>query len=408
MTETATRQTARYERKREAILEAAAELFNARGLGGATLADVAQQVGLTTTSVTYYYRRKEDLAAACVMQAIESINDLLTLANREPTPAARLARFVDLHMSFLEDVGQGRRPALINFWDLRAMTGTGAETARQEFSDLFRRFRQWFADPAGPTFLRAEQNARAHLVFSAFLAAKEWVDRFEPEDYGRCAEALTDVLIGGLAHTGSTWSMIDATLPPELLTAENPREAFLRAATELVNEHGYRGASVDRISAKLSVTKGSFYHHNDTKDELVAECFQRSYAVMRDAHRAVPRSLGSGWARLGAIAGRLVRFQRSERGPLLRYSALAAMPAAMRPALMAESDRLAQRTAGVIVDGIVDGSIRAVDPTLAAFFVVGMVNAAAELHHWVHDVSEEAAISSFVQPSLLGVFTPAA
>lgn len=406
MTETATRQTARYERKREAILDAAAQLFNSRGLGGATLADVAQQVGLTTTSVTYYYRRKEDLAAACVMQAIECMNDLLALANREPTPADRLSCFLQLYLSFLQEVGQGRRAPLINFWDLRAMTGAGAEVARQGFSDLFRRFRQWFADPAGPVFPRTEQNARTHLVFSAILAAKEWIDRFEVEDYSRCAAVLADVLVGGLAGEGSTWSMIERALPRDLRTAENPREAFLRAATELVNEHGYRGASVDRISAKLRVTKGSFYHHNDTKDELVAECFQRSYEVMRDAHRAVPRSLGSGWARLGAIAERLVRFQLSERGPLLRYSALAAMPAAMRPALLTESDRLAQRTAGVIVDGIVDGSIRRIDPTLAAFFVVGMVNAAAELHHWVHGVTEEAAITSFVRPSLLGVFTP--
>ena len=32
-----------------------------------TLADVAAKVGLITTSVTYYYRKKDDLAAACFM-----------------------------------------------------------------------------------------------------------------------------------------------------------------------------------------------------------------------------------------------------------------------------------------------------------------------------------------------------
>ena len=407
MTITAPRQTARYERKREAILDAAAQLFNTRGLGGATLADVAQQVGLTTTSVTYYYRRKEDLAAACVMQAIECMSDLLALANLEAAAPARLARFVALYMDLQKEVTAGRRAPLINFWDLRAMTGPGAETAGTAFTNLFRGFRQWFCDPAGPVLTRAEQNARTHLVFSALLAAKEWCARFEVEDYERCAARLADVLIGGLAGKASTWSMIDEALPLDLQIPENPREAFLRAATELINEQGYRGASVDRISAKLRVTKGSFYHHNDTKDELVAECFKRSLEVMRLAHRAVPHESGSGWARLGAIAERLVRFQRSENGPLLRYSALAAMPAPMRPALMMDYDRLAQRTAGVIVDGIADGSIRPSDPTIAALFVVGMVNAAAELHHWVHGVTKEAAITSFVRPSLLGVFTPA-
>lgn len=408
MTNIAPRQTARYERKREAILVAAAQLFNARGLAGATLADVAQQVGLTTTSVTYYFRRKEDLAAACLMHAVEVMADLLVSADEQATPRARLVRFVALYLHLQRDIANGLSAPLINFWDLRAITGPGGESAQKAFSDLFRGFRRWFAaPPAAPDLSRADQNARTHLFFSALLAAKEWVMRFEADDYERCAEQLTDVLLEGLAGQGSTWSMIDEALPNRLVIPETPREAFLRAATELINEQGYRGASVDRISAKLSVTKGSFYHHNTTKDDLVAECFQRSHEVMRLAYRAVPRGSGSGWVRLGAIVERLVRFQRSQNGPLLRYSALAAMPAAMRPALMMEYDRLAQRAAGVVVDGIADGSIRPVDPVIAALFIMGMINAAAELHHWVHGVTEEAAITSFVRPSLLGLFTPA-
>ena len=53
-------------------------------------------------------------------------------------------------------------------------------------------------------------------------------------------------------------------------------DAFLQAATFLINEQGYRGASVEKISARLNVTKGSFYHYNDNKDDLVANCFERS------------------------------------------------------------------------------------------------------------------------------------
>ena len=57
------------------------------------------------------------------------------------------------------------------------------------------------------------------------------------------------------------------------LSAENDevtRDRFLLAATKLMNREGYRGASVDKISAELKVTKGSFYHHNADKDELAA------------------------------------------------------------------------------------------------------------------------------------------
>ncbi|MET0351383.1 MAG: TetR/AcrR family transcriptional regulator, partial [Rhizobacter sp.] len=57
-------QTQRYQEKREAILSAAALQFNQHGVKGATLSEIAASVGLVTNSVTYYYRKKEDLASA--------------------------------------------------------------------------------------------------------------------------------------------------------------------------------------------------------------------------------------------------------------------------------------------------------------------------------------------------------
>ena len=406
MTVSAPTQTARYERKREAILEAAAALFNARGLNGTTIADVAQAVGLTTTSITYYYRKKEDLAAACLLRAIAALDELVVEADVAPTPAEKLTRFVGLYFAMQAEVAEGRRAALINFWDLRAMAGAGAETAADAFSDLFRHFRRWFADPAGPAFSRLEQNARAHLVFSAFLWAKEWLSRLETEDYPRAAERLADVMLHGLAGASADWADIARAPPAPHPSTEVSREAFLRAATELVNEHGYRGASVDRISARLRVTKGSFYHHNENKDDLVAQCFERTFEVIRAAHRAAPPASGTGWSRLSMVAASLVRHQLSAHGPLLRYSALSAMPEAVRPGLLRDFDRLSLRTAGIIVDGIADGSIRPVDPMIAAQLVTGMINAAAELRHWAHDAEEENVVDLFVRPCLVGMFAP--
>ena len=44
--------------RREALLDAAARLFNDHGVRGATLADIAAAVGLVTNSVTQYIRQK--------------------------------------------------------------------------------------------------------------------------------------------------------------------------------------------------------------------------------------------------------------------------------------------------------------------------------------------------------------
>jgi AcrR family transcriptional regulator len=401
-------QTARFERKREAILEAAAFLFNARGLGGTTIADVAQAVGLTTTSVTYYYRKKEDLAAACMMRAIAAMDDILTAAEAagDPAPQPRLTRFMRLYFAHLADTEEGRTAPLINFWDLRGMTGASAQAPMAAFVALFRRFRQMFQTGRVGPYSRTEQNARAHLVFAAVIGAKTWARRYETDDYPRAADRFADVLINGLAGPGRTWAPQDLAPARDPGPTEVSREAFLRAATELINEHGYRGASVDRISARLNVTKGSFYHHNATKDELVADCFERTFEIIRQTHRAAQAGGGDGWTKTVAMASTLVRHQLSDHGPLLRYSALSAAPAPMRARLLAASDRLAERCAGLISDGVADGSIRPVDAGIAAQIVMGMVNAAAELSKWAPAATPATAAGLFAKPLFLGVFSP--
>ena len=84
--------TRRFREKRDAILAAAAQAINEQGAKGMTLADVARRVGLNTTSVTYYFRRKEDLAAAAFEHTLGELGAMLGAAMTEPTPAARVAR----------------------------------------------------------------------------------------------------------------------------------------------------------------------------------------------------------------------------------------------------------------------------------------------------------------------------
>ena len=81
--------TARFSQKREAIIAAATEILNQRGVKGMTLALVAERVGLITTSVTYYFKKKDELAAACFMAGIGRLMALVREAKREPTATLR-------------------------------------------------------------------------------------------------------------------------------------------------------------------------------------------------------------------------------------------------------------------------------------------------------------------------------
>ena len=181
------------------------------------------------------------------------------------------------------------------------------------------------------------------------------------------------------------------------------RAAYLRAATRLVNEHGYRGASVDRIAAELRLTKGSFYHHHETKEELIAACFERTFAVVRAAQSAALASPGSGLERLAMACRSLLDFQMSPQGPLLRVTAWTGLPAALRDDTRRTMGRLGERFAALVVEGMADGSLRIVDPSIAAQVVNGLVNAAAELERWVPGAHAGNAFELYATPLFGGL-----
>jgi AcrR family transcriptional regulator len=267
------------------------------------------------------------------------------------------------------------------------------------------------APMAEGAFSRSEQNVRANLLLRLVLWSRHWLPRYEPEDYARAAERMADILREGLAAPGVDWRPHEA--PVFSLKGSGPvevsREAFLRAATQLVNEQGYHGASVSAIAARLNVTKGSFYHHNDTKADLVGECFERSFDVIRRAQRGAMEAGGTGWDQMTATVQTLVRYQLSDEGPLLRTTALAAMPETLRPQAGRALDRLTERFAGMIVDGVADGSIRPVDPSIAAEMVNEMISSAAA--RFV--ASERLALAAsdgwdvIARPLLMGMWKPA-
>jgi TetR/AcrR family transcriptional regulator, transcriptional repressor for nem operon len=49
------------------------------------------------------------------------------------------------------------------------------------------------------------------------------------------------------------------------------RERIVESAQRLFNRHGFNGVSIDEIMADAGLTRGGFYNHFATKDELYAE-----------------------------------------------------------------------------------------------------------------------------------------
>ena len=409
MSATLPAQTQRFQEKREAILSAAAELFNQHGVKGATLADIASSVGLVTNSVTYYYRKKEDLATACFLRAIEVFRGIVESAARLPTVEARVHEFFRLQAALLAGIDRGEHPPMVQFNDMRALPSPHFEVVSDAYNEMFRRLREMLRTPQTARLGRADIAARTYTVLSVAHWVRSWIDRFETAEYERVAERVSDIVVHGSAATGSVWT---AASPAELgwrLTVDEDAtsEAFLRAASLLVNEQGYRGASVDMISAQLNVTKGSFYHHNDNKEDLISTCFERTFAVIRRVMSLAAGIEGNGWDRACAISRALARFQLSPEGPLLRLGATSALSdPARRSEVRRTMSRLTESLAGVVVDGMMDGSIRPLHPVIAAQVASGLVNSAASVGHWVPGATQDNVTEVFVRPIFLGILCP--
>ena len=398
-------QTPRFQEKREAVLSAAALLFNERGVKGATLADIAGSVGLVTNSVTYYYRKKEDLATACFLRSIDAFNTLSAAAGAERGVPARLLAFFTGHAQLLADIEQERHAPIVSFNDLRALPSPQAEAVYAAYTDMFRQVRRLLKGSETAHLSREDLNARAHIVLSVAHAQRTWIGRHDVEEYPRVAARVTDILVHGIGGPGAAWQPTAGETAWQLSNEVGPTpEAFLRAATLLVNDQGYRGASVDKISARLNVTKGSFYHHNDNKNDLISECFERTFAVVRQALRLAEGRAGNGWSRTCAVSSALGRYQLSEEGPLLRTSATSALPdESHREWVRKTVQRLTERMGSMVVDGMVDGSIRPLDPAVAAQIIFATINAGMELQRWVPGASVETVADLYMRPAFEGV-----
>ena len=86
----------RYMARREAIIASAVREMNRHGVRGMTLGDVAARLDLVPTGVIYYFRNKEELAAAAFERSISRLQALAEAARGCDTERARVQAFIHL------------------------------------------------------------------------------------------------------------------------------------------------------------------------------------------------------------------------------------------------------------------------------------------------------------------------
>lgn len=362
---------------------------------------------MTPASLAYYFKRKEMLAATCVIFTMSRMMREVDRAEEAATPELRLAAFIQGMFELRRRVLLGEESALANLNELRMIVEPCRARVMTVFWNLVDRIQSLFDAPELAWIDEAGRAMRARLVLEQVMWAPAWLENYTEADYARAGARLADILIFGLAAEGQSWStrrtpaLRVITPVPGVIT----RDAYLLAATELINERGVAGASVDKIAARLNVTKGSFYHHNERKSALVVACFDRSMEIMQTAQREA--SEGNAWQRLSRTCATLIDGHASGQARLLRNYALSTLPMTVQAEIIQRMQACAQRFAAVIGDGVADGSLRAVDPVIAAQSLLATINAAAYARYWNRGTKVDDILGAYARPALMGVLTRA-
>jgi AcrR family transcriptional regulator len=374
-----------------------------RGLNGFTLADVAERTGLVKQGVAYYFAKRDDVAAACIERSAGRISIITRAALVGETGAERCGAFLRGYMILAGRIAAGEEPAMAPFDEFGAL---GEETNARllpKIAEMFRNIRALFRTPDLAWMDRRARIARGHLLLHIVLSTHNYEWSRSAEDYVRTGERVADIVLNGLAISGRAWSPPPLPTPTPLDAPS--REAFLKAATRLINAEGYRGASVSRISKQLKVSKGAFYHHNDAKDDVVIRCFERTIALITQIQLAAQGAPVDGLTQLAAAARAMAELQLSDNGPLLRTTAIHALPAGAAPVVLRQWNRLVRRFMGLVCDGVADGGIRPVDAQIAGCLIMISIDAAANLRTWI-DVGPEEITQLYVRPLFTGLLRP--
>jgi AcrR family transcriptional regulator len=119
-----------YDKRRDAILDAAARLYAARGFNGASVADLAKACGTSKSLIYHYFPAKDDILYAVMTSHLDDLVAAAEAATRRGDAATKLGALTHGFMRLYAGAAD-RHKVLLNELDNLSPAHRGEVVARQ-------------------------------------------------------------------------------------------------------------------------------------------------------------------------------------------------------------------------------------------------------------------------------------
>ena len=153
------------------------------------------------------------------------------------------------------------------------------------------------------------------------------------------------------------------------------RERILQEAVALFYEHGFTGATLDDVAARLGVTKPVIYSYFRSKMELLEAICRPTIELSLQALAEAAAGAGSATERLYRA---MVDFTQVVLGRQANIAIFFREEKSLDPVALARIDALRKEydrvLSGLLVEGVANGEFEVADENIAALAIGGMIS----------------------------------
>ncbi len=184
-------------------------------------------------------------------------------------------------------------------------------------------------------------------------------------------------------------------------------EQIVSSSAQLIQEQGFHGTTLDEVAEQLDVTKAALYYYVDDKQDLLFRIHLRALELILASVETIVQSEQPPDAKVRALIDNQVRMITSRPELFTVYFNEKAHLSLEHKEVVTRLERqIVQRMAQVLRDGIAIGAFQEMDPTVAAFALLG---ASSWVYRWYRPDGKltVAEISTLLQKVILsGLQTP--